>query len=1535
MKSKSTYSGLPAPQGLYHPHNEHDACGIGFVANIEGRKSHDIILKGIQILINLTHRGACGCDPETGDGAGILIQIPHAFFERECVRLGFSIPGPGEYGVGMIFLPVERHERILCEGILEKIAREEGLTFLGWRDTPIDGNTIGRVARNTQPYIEQIFIGRGPGMDQDELERKLYVVRKRAVAEVLKSDMKEKEFFYIPSLSSRTIVYKGLLLAPQIAHFYRELSDPLVMSALCLVHQRFSTNTFPTWQLAHPYRYICHNGEINTLRGNANWMYARQSDLTSKLFGADMPKLFPIIMPGGSDSAMLDNAVELLTLAGRSLPHVLSMLIPEAWDNDPTMPEDIKAFYEYHASLMEPWDGPAAVAFTDGRVIGAKLDRNGLRPGRYLVTSDGLVIMASEAGVLPVKPEEVRMKGRLEPGRMLLVDTEKKRLITDEEIKKELAGRQPYAQWVKENQITLDHLPAPTHVQATNHETILMRQRTFGYTDEDLKVILGPMAHKGEEPVGSMGVDTPLACLSDKPQLLFNYFKQTFAQVTNPPIDSIREDLVMSLNCYIGCEGNILEETPKNAHTLKLRHPIITNWRLEKLRRVSQGDFLSTTLPMLFRAEGGGTELESAVEGLCRRASLAIKSGYTLLILSDRGVDDEYAPIPSLLALSAVHNHLVREKTRNEVALVVESGEPREVMHFALLLGYGASAVNPYLAIETLEDLFRSGYFPADYTFDKVLKSFMKAMDKGLLKTFSKMGISTLQSYQGAQIFEAIGLNRALVERYFTGTSSRIEGVSMDVLAREALMMHQFAIQPPTESDTELSVGGSYQYRVRGEKHLINPLTISKLQHAVRQSKPETFTEFANLVNQQNRDFLMLRGMFDFKAPGPAVPLDQVEPASEIVKRFATGAMSFGSISKEAHETLAIAMNRIGGRSNTGEGGEDEARYIPDANGDVRRSAIKQVASARFGVTAHYLVNADDLQIKIAQGAKPGEGGQLPGHKVDDVIARIRHSIPGVGLISPPPHHDIYSIEDLAQLIYDLKMVNSQARISVKLVAEVGVGTVAAGVAKAHADVILISGYDGGTGASPISSIRHAGIPWELGLAETQQVLVMNDLRSRVRLQVDGKLQTGRDVAIAALLGAEEFGFATTPLIAMGCIMMRKCHLNTCPVGVATQDPELRKKFQGQPEHVINFLFFVAEDLRKVMAELGFRTVDEMVGRVDCLVQRQDVTHWKAKGLDLSSILYNPPVPSHVGRRCKISQDHGIEKSMDNSLIEYSREALENQVPVSLSLPITNVHRSVGAMLSGQIARRFGARGLPEDTIRIQFTGSAGQSFGAFLANGVTLTLEGEANDYVGKGLSGGRLVIYPPRKSEFVAEENILVGNVCLYGATSGEVFFNGMAGERFAVRNSGATAVVEGVGDHGCEYMTRGLVVVLGKTGRNFAAGMTGGVAFVLDQTGGEFETVRCNRREVDLELVSDPRDVETLFQLITRHSEYTGSPQAKWILENWEATLRKFIKVFPHEYKRVLGIPRVSPGLLLAQPVDLNTQAKSAGAGQVLHG
>jgi len=1492
MTDSVVLNGLPPAQGLYDPANERDACGIGFVANIRGQKSHDIIVKGIQVLLNLTHRGACGCDPETGDGAGVLIQIPHHFFARECARLGFTLPAAGEYGVGMTFLPVEPHQRLQCEGILERIVREEGLTVLGWRDTPIDGSAIGRVARVSQPYIQQIFVGRAKGMTEDQLERKLYVVRKRAEAEIGDTDLAEKSFFYIPSLSARTVVYKGLLLAPQIANFYPELRDPEVVSALCLVHQRFSTNTFPTWQLAHPYRYIAHNGEINTLRGNVNWMHARQSVLASPLFGADIKKLFPIIQPAGSDSAAFDNALELLMLSGRDIAHSMAMLIPEAWSKNEHMNPQKRAFYEYHASLMEPWDGPAAIAFTDGRSIGATLDRNGLRPARYLVTHDGLIIMASEAGVLPVKPEEVKQKGRLQPGKMLLVDTAEGRIVADKELKQRLYSRNPYQLWIKENQITLDSLPEPPREHGIDHETLLQRQRAFGYTDEDLRMILAPMAEKGEEPVGSMGTDTPLACLSDKPQPLFHYFKQLFAQVTNPPIDPIREELVMSLTSYIGTERNILAETPQHCHTLKLPHPILTNHDLEKLRRVSQGDFLATTLPMLFPVEDGAKGLERALDQLAKRASLAIKSGYTLLILSDRGLDSDYAPIPSLLALAAVHNHLVREETRTQVALIIESGEPREVMHFALLIGYGASAVNPYLALETLQ--------PAGQNSERAVANFIKAINKGLLKTFSKMGISTLQSYRGAQVFEAIGLRKLLVDKYFTGTASRIEGVGLEVLAEEAIRKHRHAFQPLSESDTELAVGGNYQFRARGEYHLYNPQTIAKLQHAVRRESFSTFQEYTELIDQQNRQLATLRGLLEIKESAEPIPLGEVEAAASIVKRFATGAMSFGSISREAHETLARAMNRIGGKSNTGEGGEDEERYRDD-----RRSAIKQVASGRFGVTASYLVNADELQIKMAQGAKPGEGGQLPGHKVDETIARVRHSIPGVGLISPPPHHDIYSIEDLAQLIYDLKNVNPRARISVKLVAETGVGTVAAGVAKAHADVVLISGDSGGTGASPLSSIKHAGVPWELGLAETHQVLVLNDLRGRIRVQTDGKMQTGRDVVIAALLGAEEFGFATAPLVAMGCIMMRKCHLNTCPVGIATQDPALRAKFAGKPENVINFFFFIAEQVRQYMARLGCRTFDEMVGRVDLLDARQAIDHWKAKGLDFSAILYNPQMPRRIARRCVQAQDHGLDQALDYKLIDHAADALENGTRIEIKLPIRNIHRTVGAMLSGEIARRHGSRGLPEDTIRFQFSGSAGQSFGAFLARGVTLELEGDANDYVGKGLSGGRLVIYPPRGSTFLPEENILIGNVALYGATSGEAFFNGMAGERFAVRNSGATAVVEGLGDHGCEYMTNGLVVVLGKVGRNFAAGMSGGLAYVLDEQG-DFAARRCNQAGVDLEPVPG-EDVASLRDLIERHADSTGSPRGKWVLENWEQMLPKFIKVFPHEYKRVLGVER----------------------------
>ena len=1494
---------LPEPQGLYHPGNEHDACGMGFVASIKGEKSHDIILKGIQILINLTHRGACGCDPETGDGAGVLIQIPHRFFQREAGGLGFTLPAPGEYGVGMVFMPVERHERLVTEGLLERIVREEGLTVLGWRDTPINGDAIGRVARASQPYIQQIFIGHESVLSQDDFERRLYILRKRFETAVAAEDeeLPNRGMFSVPSLSSRTVVYKGLLLAPQIAKFYIELSDPDVMSALCLVHQRFSTNTFPTWQLAHPFHYVAHNGEINTVRGNVNWMHARQTILESPLFGDELKKVFPVIQPNGSDSACFDNALELLVQSGRSLPHAMAMLIPEAWDGNPHMDDKKRAFYEYHCSLMEPWDGPAAIAFTDGRVIGATLDRNGLRPARYLVTHDDMVVLSSETGVLPVKPENVKKKGRLQPGKMFLIDMEQGRIVSDKEIKEQLASRRPYADWLKEYQVTLDKLPEPSRVHGSDPATITARQRAFGYTDEDVRMLMTPMAANGEEPIGSMGIDTPLACLSDKPQPLFNYFKQLFAQVTNPPIDPIREEMVMSLVSYIGREGNILAETPQHCHTLKLPHPIVTNRDLEKLRRVSRGDFLATTLPTLFPAADGENGLERALDGVCRRASLAIDSGYTILILSDRGVDRDYAPIPALLALTAVHNHLLREGSRTQVALIIESGEPREVMHYALLIGYGASAINPYLAIETLEDLAMRRHLPEGLTFDKALYHYIKAINKGLLKVFSKMGISTLQSYRGAQVFEAIGLNSALVKKYFTGTASRIEGVGLDVLAREAAMKHAIAFQSFSELDTELPVGGSYAYRVRGEQHILNPETIGKMQHAVRQGSFETFQQYTDLIDLQNRETCTLRGLFEFK-PGKAIPIEDVEPAAEIVKRFATGAMSFGSISKEAHETLAIAMNRIGARSNTGEGGEDEARYKADDNGDLRRSAIKQVASGRFGVTTHYLVNADDLQIKMAQGAKPGEGGQLPGHKVDDVIARVRHSVPGVGLISPPPHHDIYSIEDLAQLIYDLKNVNPKARISVKLVAEVGVGTVAAGVAKAHADVVLISGHDGGTGASPLTSIRHAGSPWELGLAETQQVLVMNDLRSRIVVQTDGKLATGRDVAIAALLGAEEFGFSTLPLVALGCIMMRKCHLNTCPVGIATQNPVLRAKFTGQPEHVVNFFFFIAEQLRQIMAALGFRKVDEMIGRVDRLDTRPAVDHWKARGLDFSEVLYNPPAPARVGRRCTVGQDHGLDQALDFTLIDHAKEALETPTPIEIMMPIRNVHRTVGAMLSGEIARKYGAAGLPDDTIKIKFTGSAGQSFGAFLARGVSLELEGDANDYVGKGLSGGKLFVYPPKNSTFLPEENILIGNVVLYGATSGEAFFNGVAGERFAVRNSGASAVVEGLGDHGCEYMTNGLVIVLGKTGRNFAAGMSGGIAFVLDENG-QFKEFRCNKASVDLEQVFDPHDQQLLKDWIYRHFEMTRSPRARHVLENWEAMLPQFVKVYPHEFKRAM--------------------------------
>ena len=1523
-----TSRGLPPKQGLYDPQFERDACGIGFVASIKGRRSHDIIEKGLQVLINLTHRGACGCDPETGDGAGILLQIPHEFFRRECAKIGIELPEPGAYGVGMLFVPVEHPRRLRSEGIVEQIIREEGQAVLGWRDVPVDNSVLGFVAKASQPFITQVFIGRAPGLDQPVFERQLYIIRKRIEAMANSAGMEEARSLYVPSMSSITVVYKGLLIATQITRFYRDLSDPLVVSALALVHQRFSTNTFPTWELAHPYRYLAHNGEINTLRGNVNWMKARESVLASPLFGDDIKKLFPIVAADGSDSANLDNAVELLVQTGRALPHAMMMLIPEAWSGNPHMKPEKRAFYEYHASLMEPWDGPAAIVFTDGRLIGATLDRNGLRPARYLVTHDDLAVMASETGVLPIRPEEVRYKGRLQPGKMFLVDTQEGRIIDDKELKARMAARRPYAEWLREHQITLEALPEPPRVHPPDHETLVHRQRAFGYTAEDLKFIMAPMAARGEEPLGSMGTDTPLAVLSDKPQPLFNYFKQLFAQVTNPPVDHIREEMVMSLTSFIGNERNILAEEPKHCHLLKLPHPILTNRDLEKLRNLSRGDFLATTLPALFRANGSGRPMAEALEELCARASDAVRRGFSLIVLSDRGINDERAPIPSLLALSTVHHHLIRQCQRTQVALVVESGEPREVMHYALLIGYGASAINPYLAIETLTDVVNRGLLPPEITPEKAVRNYIKAVNKGLLKVFSKMGISTLQSYRGAQIFEAIGLNSALVERYFTGTPSRIEGVGLDEIASEARRRHEQAFRPLSQAETDLEAGGQYQWRRDGEYHLFNPDTITRLQQATRGNNAETFRQYSRLVDEQNERLCTLRGLLKFKSNGAAAPLEEVEPAAEIVKRFATGAMSFGSISREAHETLAIAMNRIGARSNTGEGGEEEERFLPDANGDSRRSSVKQVASGRFGVTSHYLVNADELQIKIAQGAKPGEGGQLPGHKVDETIARVRCSVPGVGLISPPPHHDIYSIEDLAQLIFDLKNVNPRARISVKLVAEVGVGTVAAGVAKAHADVVLISGYDGGTGASPLTSMKHAGAPWELGLAETQQVLVMNDLRGRIIVQVDGKLQTARDVVVAALLGAEEFGFATAPLVVSGCVMMRKCHLNTCPAGIATQDPVLRKKFAGKPEYLVNFFFLLAEEVRRLMADLGFRRFDEMVGRIDRLEMREAIEHWKARGLEFSSILYNPIVPQRCARRKVREQDHGLERALDNKLIEMARPALEGHGGVEIRMPIRNVHRAVGAMLGGEISRRCGSRGLPDGSIRCHFSGSGGQSFGAFAVNGMELTLEGDANDYVGKGISGGRLVIYPPRDSTFAPEENIIIGNTCLYGATGGEVYVNGKAGERFAVRNSGATAVVEGLGDHGCEYMTRGVVAVLGKTGRNFGAGMSGGIAFVLDEVG-DFRRRRVNPAMVEVEPVAEGEDQELLRELIGRHLHYTRSPRADFLLRHWEQTLPSFVKVMPHEYRRVLASRIADFGLRISNEPSVKPAVAVAAA------
>jgi glutamate synthase (NADPH/NADH) large chain len=1504
---------VESAHGLYDPRDEHDACGVGFVADIKGRRSHAILQQALQVLKNLQHRGACGCEVNTGDGAGVLMQVPDKFLRKVAPA---PLPPAGAYGVGLVFLPRDANDRAAAEQLVARIVTEEGQRLLGWRDVPTDDSPIGPSAVAVEPVFKQIFIARNPSLTgagdddaQTRFERKLYVIRKRIEheADTLPISVASRKLFYIVSLSANTLIYKGMLTASQIETMFPDLMDRDMESALALVHQRFSTNTFPSWPLAHPYRYIAHNGEINTLRGNINWMRAREGLLQSPLLAADLEKILPIIREGGSDTATFDNVLEFLVMTGRSLPHAILMMIPEPWAGHESMSPELQAFYEYHSSLMEPWDGPASIAFTDGSLIGAVLDRNGLRPSRYYVTKDDLVIMASEVGVLDVPPEKVLVKERLHPGRIFLVDTAKGRIVSDEEIKADLARAQPYALWLRENLVDIEDLPNAPYLPAPSHETVLGRQQTFGYTDEDLRILLVPMANAGEEPVGSMGTDTSLPVLSDRPRLLYDYFTQVFAQVTNPPLDAIREELVTSMASTIGPEGNLLDPRPESCHQIKIKYPVIDNDQLAKLRHLYYPGFRSLTLPMVFDPRKDGPGLEWAMADLKRRASDALAAGYNILILSDRAVDRDHAPIPSLLATAGVHHHLVREGTRTRCALVVESGDAREVHHCALLLGYGAGVVNPYLAFETLDDMIRQGLLRG-ITHYQAVKNYIKALNKGILKVMSKMGISTLQSYCGAQIFEAVGLEKAFVDKYFTWTASRIGGVGIDVVAEEVVRRHRRAFDDATGGRLELESGGEYQWRRDGEYHLFSPDAVFRLQHATRSGQYTIFKEYTKLVDDQNRKRATLRGLLEFTSaaapvpPVPPVPIDEVEPIESIIKRFATGAMSYGSISQEAHETLAIAMNRLGGKSNTGEGGEDPARYTKDPNGDWRRSAIKQVASARFGVTSEYLVNCDDLQIKMAQGAKPGEGGQLPGHKVYPWIAKVRHATPGVGLISPPPHHDIYSIEDLAQLIYDLKNANPKARIHVKLVATAGVGTVAAGVAKAHSDVVLISGHDGGTGASPLTSIKHGGIPWELGLAETQQVLMMNNLRDRIVVQVDGQLKTGRDVIVAALMGAEEFGFATAPLVVSGCVMMRVCHLNTCPVGVATQDPELRKNFTGKPEFVENFFRFIAQEVREYMAQLGYRTIDEMIGHVERLNVRPAVDHWKAKGLDYSAILYQPEVAAAAPRRCTTRQSHGLERALDNELIAQCRNALERRTPVSLRLPIRNVHRTVGAMLGYEVTRRYGAEGLPDDTVRIKFTGSAGQSFGAFVPRGITLELEGDSNDYIGKGLSGGRIIVYPPRQATFVPENNILVGNVALYGATSGEAYVRGLAGERFAVRNSGAHAVVEGVGDHGCEYMTGGRVVVLGRTGRNFAAGMSGGIAYVLD-VAGRFSG-RCNQEMVDLEPLDDIDDSELVRELIEQHVRYTGSDHAARVLEAWSEMAALFVKVMPRDYKRVLA-------------------------------
>src|SRR5579885_2228620 len=1532
---------VPGRQGLYDPRNEHDACGVGFVVNIKGRKSHDIIRRGLQILVNLDHRGAVGADPLVGDGAGCLIQMPDAMLRDWALRNGLDLPPPGRYAVAMCFLPRDPAAREFAIGHVEHFIRAEGQRLVGWREVPTDTTGLGARVIETMPTIRQAIVAANPDLpDQDAFERKILTIRKQALNSVValaaEHGLPGLSELYMPSFSSRTLVYKGLLLAPQVGSFYRDLRDPLTVSALALVHQRFSTNTFPSWRLAHPYRFLCHNGEINTVRGNVNWMHARRQAMTSTLLGADLAKMVPLIGAGQSDTACIDNALELLVIGGGySLAHATMMLIPEAWAGNPLMDPQRRAFYEYHAALMEPWDGPAAIAFTDGRQIGATLDRNGLRPARYVITDDDRVILASEAGVLPVPEEQIRHKWRLQPGKMLLIDFEKGRIIDDGEIKQQLATEHPYEAWLQATQFKLADLPEPpaptAHpgggaVRRNDPEAHLNLQQAFGYTLEDIQFFLEPMAREADDPVGSMGTDTQIAALSNKPKLLYNYFKQNFAQVTNPPIDPIREELVMSLVSMIGPRPNLLGHEAGTHYRLEVAQPILTDNDLAKIHAIEQlvPAFRTDTLDATWPASEGADGLEPALDRLCREATAAVEAGHNILILSDRATSAERVPIPALLATSAVHHHLIRQGLRTLTGIVVETGEAREVHHFCALAGYGAEAINPYLAFATLEQVRIENDLPLSA--DAVQKNYLKAVGKGILKVMSKMGISTYQSYCGAQIFDAVGLASDFVDKFFTGTATTIEGVGLREIALEAVERHRRAYGDDPLYHELLDAGGDYAFRLRGEDHAWTPQSVAKLQHAVRGNSRDEYRAFAALINDQSERLLTIRGLMRLKPAAAPVPLDEVEPASAIVRRFATGAMSFGSISREAHTTLAIAMNRIGGKSNTGEGGEEASRFKPLDNGDSMRSAIKQVASGRFGVTTEYLVNADDLQIKMAQGAKPGEGGQLPGRKVDANIAKVRHSTPGVGLISPPPHHDIYSIEDLAQLIRDLKSVNSRARISVKLVSEVGVGTVAAGVAKCRADHVTISGFEGGTGASPLTSLTHAGSPWEIGLAETQQTLVLNGLRGRIAVQVDGGLRTGRDVVIGALLGADEFGFATAPLIAAGCVMMRKCHLNTCPVGIATQDPVLRARFTGQPEHVINYFFFVAEEVRELMAELGFRKFDEMVGRVDKLDMVRAVNHWKAKGIDLSRLLYEEPArPGVAIHHCEV-QNHHLDKALDNELIAAAQPALERGERVRIERPIRNVHRTVGAMLSGEVAKRYGHAGLPEDTIWVRFDGNAGGSFGAFLAHGITLELHGDANDYVGKGLSGGRLIVRQPAAARREPTENIIIGNTVLYGAIAGEAYFEGVAGERFAVRNSGAIAVVEGTGDHGCEYMTGGIVVVLGATGRNFAAGMSGGIAYVWDPDR-RFADL-CNRSGVDLEPVAAyddgeegrPRqrpsglhdngmgdllrhDAARLRILIERHLLLTGSARARRLLDDWDNTVAAFVKVMPRDYRRAL--------------------------------